>query len=160
MSLSTSEDLRDLVRKYRALKETSEALKNDAFHALYSMPLDDLARIAFDALEAAEAVDTKFGYTMAMLEDFVEYSDDCQLGWIISQSQPDGAFNKHAKNMGGTPPTPSGISGDALIYYQWKFAKQALDSYAPELRPNFRIYPVVMVAGHEPRTTSPREDLL
>jgi hypothetical protein len=159
VSRTASEDLRDLATEYRALKQSSEALKNDTFHALYSMPLDDLARIAFDALETVEDVDTKFGYTLAMLEQHVECSDDGQLGWVVSQSQPDGGFNKHCKTIGGYTPE-NGPSGDELVFHRWKDAKAALEHMRPEIRPNFRLYPVVVIAGHEPRTTSPREELL
>ncbi len=160
MNRCSSKDLRDLAQEYQALKESPEALGADTVHALLCMKPAALVHLAFKALEVAEAVDTKFGYTLAMLEQHIECSDDCQLGWVISQSQSDGGFNKFCKTMGGTPPTSRGLAGDVLAYYEWKIAKQVLDSYEPEIRQNFRIYPVVLVAGHEPRTTSPREELL
>lgn len=51
--------------------------------------------------------------------------------------------------------------GDIMIYGTWASAKAAYDimyKNEPEIRRCMRIYPVVAVAGNEPRTTKPLRD--
>jgi len=150
--VKTADELRSLASDFREIQQPG----GDDFHALYAMDHEALAKLAYRALHTILDVDTVHGYSIAMLEQHVDGNDDVQCAWVVSQSQKDGRFNKFCKNMGGYAPE-SGPFGDALVFSTWAEAKSALDHMLPDIQSNFRIYPVVVVAGQEPRTTPPRE---
>jgi hypothetical protein len=154
--VKTADELRSLASDFREIQASSGALKNDDFHALYAMDREALAKLAHRALHIILDADMMHGYTIAMLEQHVEGNDDVECCWVVSQSQKDGRFNKFSKNMGGYAPE-NGPPGDALVFSVWSEAKFALDHMDPDIQSNFRIYPVVVVSGQEPRTTPPRE---
>lgn len=153
--MKTADDLRSLASDFREIQASSDTLKNDDFHALYAMDHEALAKLAHRALHTILDVDTMHGYTIAMLEQHVEGNDDVQCSWVVSQSQKDGGFNKHCKNLGGYAPE-NGPGGDTLLFDRWIDAKAVIDHMDLAVQTNFRIYPLVGVAGKEPRTTIPK----
>lgn len=144
----------EMATQWRKLKETDVALQGESLDALRAMPHEELARLAYGALETLEDAD-KYSYAISYLEDHLENEGDLTIGWVLAQSDRDGSWNKWAKALGGYA-TESGPSGSWLVYEIWEDAKNAHEHIHPSVRQYSRIYPVVLSAGREPRTTPPR----
>lgn len=139
---------------WKKMEASDVAMKGESLDALRAMPHEELARLAYGAFETLKDAD-KYSYAISYLEDHLESEGDIREGWVISQSDIDGSWNKWEKSRGGYSPE-SGPLGDWLIFYEWQVAKDAWNHIDPSIRQNFRIYPVVVSAGREPRTTPPR----
>jgi hypothetical protein len=146
-------NITEMHTKWKALQESKVALAGEDLDALRDMPKEELVRLAWDALGALEAMDD-FSYEIAMIEQHCDTAADTVCAWVVSQAQPDGGFNKFVKTVGGYTPE-QGPGGDVMVFLTWVEAKAALDYIIASVRPNFRIYPVVIAAGREPRTTNP-----
>lgn len=149
-----------LLEQWEQIKRSDTAIREDSVAALKALPLDELAHLAFHALEKLQKQeDGGYAYLLAMAEDHLESGGDVQCFWCIAQADGGdnaGGFNKWSKTMGGDPHVETNdVRGDVLLFERWSDARAALDCYDPEIRPNFRIYPVVAAAGNEPRTTRP-----
>jgi hypothetical protein len=151
---TTHGSITGMATQWKKLKETDVALQGESIDALRAMPHEELARLAYGALETLEDAD-KYSYAISYLEDHLENEGDLEVGWIIAQSDVDGSWNKWSKAHGGYAPE-SGPSGDWLVFMLWGDAKKAHDHIDPSFRQYSRIYPVVLSAGREPRTTDPR----
>jgi hypothetical protein len=151
---TTHGSITEMAAQWKQMKQSDIALHNESIDALRVMSHEDLARLAYGVLETLEAAD-KYSYAISYLEDHLEDEGDLEVGWIIAQPDKDGGWNKWAKAHGGYAPE-SGPSGDWLVFRLWKDAKKAHDHIDPSIRQYSRIYPVVLSAGREPRTTDPR----
>ena len=144
----------EMAAQWKKLKETDVALRGDSLDALRAMSHEELALLAYRAFDALEEAD-KYSYAISYLEDHLENEGDLAVGWIIAQSDVDGSWNKWSKAHGGYAPE-NGPSGDWLVFMLWEHAKEAHNHIDPSFRQYSRIYPVVLSAGREPRTTDPR----
>ena len=150
----THGSITEMATEWRRLKASDVALQGESLDALRALPHEELARLAYGALETLEDAD-KYSYAISYLEDHLENEGDLEVGWIIAQSDVDGSWNKWAKAFGGYAPE-SGPPGDWLVFRLWEDAKNAHEHINPAIRQYSRIYPVVLSAGREPRTTQPR----
>lgn len=144
----------EMAVQWKQMKKSDVALQGESLDALRALPHEELARLAYGALETLEDAD-QYSYAISYLEDHLENQGDLEVGWTIAQSDVDGSWNKWAKAFGGYAPE-SGPSGDWLVFRLWEDAKKAHDHIDPSFRQYSRIYPVVLSAGREPRTTPPR----
>lgn len=155
-----SQQIRDHAAHWEALKKTKAALHGEDMDALKVMGHDELAELAwklFNCIEAAEP----YAYLMSSLEGHLEGPGSHQEGWVIAQADGgdnQGGFNKWSKASGGYA-EESGPYGDWLLFENWKAARLALAHKPDDVRANFKIYPVVVTAGNEPRITCPPEEL-
>jgi hypothetical protein len=142
-------ELRDIAEQWKELKQTKEAQAGEDLDALRHLSHDDLALLAQKALWLLEHIDEYHGYTISLIEHHCEPSAFPEGGWIVSQAEPGGGFNKLCKSlghMGGYEVFP--FWEDAQTYTE----KMVLDA---EVRKNFKTYPVILTIGGEPRTTRP-----
>lgn len=160
--------IKSAAEAYKKIKQSDIAIREDSFVALKAMGNEELARLAFELLETLEDLNNEgYDYLVRAIEDHIETPgpDFHVVGkmsrmWIIAQSDGGdnaGGFNKWCKVLGGCTPE-SGPAGDALLFSEWAAAKAAYDHLygtKPEMRNCFKIYPVVVIAGNEPRTTVP-----
>jgi hypothetical protein len=144
---------------WRELKQSEPARKGEDLDALRTMEHAELAVLAWDALNLIERLD-EYSYLISSLQGHLEGPGNHQEGWVVAQADGgnnQGGFNKWSKASGGYS-EESGPYGDWLIFENWKAAKDALDHKPEDIRPHFRIYPVVVSAGNEPRTTIPQDE--
>jgi hypothetical protein len=154
MTGSVHEAITKMAEAWKQIQKSDIALSNESIDALRVMSHEDLARLAYGALETLAEAD-KYSYAISYLEDHLENEGDLVVGWVIAQSDVDGGWNKWAKARGGYTPEKD-ASGDWLIFSMWENAKYAHDHIDTSIRQYSRIYPVVLSAGREPRTTKPR----
>jgi hypothetical protein len=153
---SVAEDLDNAAKEWADLQHLAKCQKLDQdLEVLELMGHAGLAMLAHRALEACAAASKTFGYELHLIEDhFRSKVADVSCHWILSQAGKDGGFNKMTKSLGG-----SGLSewpcGAVLTYETWEAANIARSALSDEIRPMFYIYPVVIAAGREPRTTDP-----
>lgn len=143
------EEIQRILRVWMHLKQTKAAQEGESLDALRAMTHEDLARLAYDNLTAMEHIEKYHRYTMSFVESHCEPSAFPEGGWIVSQADHNGGFNKLCKSLGhmeGYEVFP--FWEDAVMYLEKMVAE-------PERRKAFRIYPVVLVIGGEPRTTLP-----
>lgn len=153
-------EIRELSKVWRGLKDTEVAHRGEDLDALRALPHEELARLAWQALNCLEATEP-FAYLMSGLEGHLEGPGNHQEGWVVAQADGgdnQGGFNKWSKASGGYS-EESGPYGDWLICENWKDAKAILDAKPSDIRSHFRIYPVVLSAGNEPRTTIPQQEI-
>lgn len=144
----------EMADQWKQLQNSPAARKGEDLDALRGLQHEALARLAWEALETLAKAD-KYSYAVSFLEMHLENEGDLQLGWVIAQADKDGGWNKWAKVLGGYA-AGDGPHGDALIFLDWDKAKRAWDALDTSSRPYFRIFPVVLSAGREPRITPPR----
>ena len=157
--MTLSREITDLYKIWNALKLIPSALKGEDLDALREMPHEELVLLAWRALNCVEAVDS-YAYLISSLEGHLDGPGAHYEGWCVAQADGgdnQGGFNKWPKVSGGYA-QEGGPYGDFLICENWKDAKAILDSKEPDIRQHFRIYPVVMSAGNEPRTTKPPKE--
>jgi len=151
-----------ILEQWAQIKKSEVGIREDSFEALKALDHEQLAHLAFIALEKLQKQEDEHqAYLLRLVEDHLEVIGGIpQCFWCVSQSDGGsnaGGFNKWCKTMGGVPHVndAKAPNGDVLLYECWSDARAALDCYDPEIRQNFRIYPVVVAAGNEPRTTRP-----
>lgn len=159
--------LRDLAQRWRILKKSDAALRGEDMDALRGMDHEALVLLAKEALDTVVALDDEgYDYLIEALDDHVEgpgpghhVVGKMTCMWVIAQADGGdntGGFNKWSKVVGGcSVPRP-----DAALFEKWSDAKAAHSAMCGEdkFRANcFKIYPVIAIAGNEPRTTNPRE---
>jgi len=149
--------------RWKQFKRSDVALREDSVEALRQMPIEELVHLAHEALETVEKYDDDgYEYLQVYTEEHTEGVGDMYCFWCIAQSMPDGSFNKWTKVVGGLVYNSNmGMKGQALLYHTWTDAKAAHEEMYksdPEIGRYMLIYPVVVVAGREPRTTKPRRE--
>jgi hypothetical protein len=142
-----------MATQWRRLEMSDIAQKGESIDALRALPHEELVRLAYGAFETLKDAD-KYSYAISYLEEHLENEGDLLEGWVLAQADKDGGWNKWAKSLGGY--SPDDCPGDYLIFSNWQTAKDALNHIDPSFRQYSRIYPVVLSAGREPRTTPPR----
>jgi hypothetical protein len=145
------------------------ARKGHDLDVLLGMGHRELAQMAYTLFRCIEATEP-YAYLISGLQGHLEGPGSHQEGYVIAQADGggnEGGFNKWCKVRGGHTydSGPSGDTfgpcGDALVFFTWKEAKEAYDHFMlsnPEVAKCFRIYPVVITAGNEPRTTIPADE--
>jgi hypothetical protein len=160
--------IRDLAERWRVMKKSDVALCGEDMDALRTMDHEALVKLAWEALNTVESLETEgYDYLVGAIDDHCEgpgpgpsVVSKTACMWCIAQADGGdnaGGFNKWCKAIGGYAPE-SGPSGDALLYERWSDAKAAYDHMYkndPACQQTYKIYPVVVVAGNEPRVTRP-----
>jgi len=154
-----ADDIEKVVSAYADVKNSEASRKDDVIAGLRALKPEQLVALAYDACQLIDELDTQgFDYSVAMLEQHVERPGDTRCMWVVSQGDVNGAFNKMEKSFGATC-EPRGEDGPKLsvhlaVFHTWEAAKGFLDAQPVGCAAN-RIYPVVVIAGREPRTTPP-----
>jgi hypothetical protein len=149
--------IRDLVAEWTRLQRSDEALQGEDDDALKALAPDAVVALAGRALRTLENLE-EYSYLISALQGHLEGPGSHQEGWVVAQADGGdnaGGFNKWAKVQGGEDHRHA-VKGSYLVHEDWKDAKAAWSAIPADIRSGFRIYPVVLSAGNEPRTTPPR----
>lgn len=161
-NVDTEFQIQTFAQKHDELNNSEIAKKGDLSDAVAAMDSKAKDQLIFEFLRLAHRLEDDVGYILGMIDDHLEGTGDAHCGWVISQAAPGGAFNKWCKTFQSVAPVKTSAAMPNaprgwLIFESWAEAKLALDAFDPELKQYHKIYPVMCIAGMEPRTTEPRQ---
>lgn len=157
-----ADNIRQVSATHDTIKISDASRRGDIMDGFKALSQNQLVAFCHDAGRTIEQLnDGDYEYVIAMIEQHLERPGDIRCMWIVAQADKDGAFNKMEKAFGAAV-EPRGEDGPRLsvslaCFSTWKEAKGFLDAQPVGSQYN-RIYPVVVTAGREPRTTIPLDE--
>lgn len=152
--------IESIVGEFDEIKGSPASKQDDAFGALVAMDHEALARLAYRAITALESIDDgNLPYAISMIEQHLEQPADVRCMWIVAQGSGDGSFDKMPKAISSPVPAMDGKPAyDVLgVFDLWSKAASFRDRLL-DRNAFLRVYPVLVIAGAEPRTTLPLKE--
>jgi hypothetical protein len=155
-----TDELRAAKQCFDTLKNTPEALAGGADDWVKCIHIEKLQRLVLDYARHVDAIDKDLDGIIYYF-DHIEGTGDPVCGYVVCQADGGdnpGGFPKWVKAHKAKAPVTMTNPPQALMLFEtWGEAFEYWKAIDKEIRWYQRIYPVVAVAGNEPRTTKPRQ---